>query len=178
MKNARITPSAVIAVIALVLACAGSAVAGSKITGKKIKDETITAKDVKDGSLTAAELSGDFTGPQGPAGTNGTNGTDGTDGTDGVANLQRVEAQQSIPASAGTSLDAVCPAGKSPIAGGYEVVGSPMQIKGSFPTNSAGSSSAPLNAWTVAVFNNNGSAQTLVTYAVCATVEGGFPNPG
>jgi hypothetical protein len=92
-----------------------------------------------------------------------------------VANLQRVQKDQSIPANAGTSVDAKCPAGKVAIAGGYEVIGSPMQIKGEIPSASSGTSG--IDSWTVAVFNNNGSAVTLRVYAICATVQGGFPAP-
>jgi hypothetical protein len=92
-----------------------------------------------------------------------------------VANLQRIQKDQSIPANAGTSVDAKCPAGKVAIAGGYEVIGSPMQIKGEIPTASTGTSG--IDTWTVAVFNNNGTAVTLRAYAICATVQGGFPAP-
>ncbi len=72
----------------------------------------------------------------------------------------------------------MCPTGKSPIAGGYEVIGAPMAIKLDAPTNTAGSSTAPLNAWSAQAVNTSGSSSTLRVYAVCATVTGGFPNPG
>jgi hypothetical protein len=54
------------------------------------------------------------------------------------------------------------------------VIGSPMQIKGEIPTASGANG---IDSWTVAVFNNNGSAVTLRAYAICATVQGGFPAP-
>jgi hypothetical protein len=194
-RSRRITPAGVLALIALVLALAGGAFAakpGKKlpkdsVTSKQVVDGSLTGADVADGSLSPSDFSGSVAGPQGPAGPQvqrgpagpqGELGPQGPMGSAGVVQLQRVQADRSIPANAGTSAEVACPAGKSPIAGGYEVIGSPMQIKGSFPANTAGSSSQPLNGWSVPVFNNNGSAQTLRVYAVCATVNGGFPNPG
>ncbi len=50
-------PSIVIAIIALVMASAGSAVGGSLITSSKIKNGTIRAADIKKGSITSNRLS-------------------------------------------------------------------------------------------------------------------------
>lgn len=78
----------VVAVIALVVACAGSAVAGSLITGKQIAKSTITGKNVKNGSLTVSDISkksqAALKGNTGAAGANGANGTNGTNGTNGA----------------------------------------------------------------------------------------------
>jgi hypothetical protein len=47
----------VVALVALVLASTGSAVAGSFITGKQIARNTLTGKNVKNGSITVADIS-------------------------------------------------------------------------------------------------------------------------
>ncbi|CAM3282385.1 hypothetical protein NODU109028_09080 [Nocardioides dubius] len=56
MKNLTAPSLALIAVVAL-FAGSGGAVAGSMITGKQIKDNTVTSKDIKNGSLQGADLS-------------------------------------------------------------------------------------------------------------------------
>lgn len=103
----RISSSFVVAVLALVVACAGSATAAAMITGKQIKNNTVTHRDVKNGTLrstdlarsTVASLKGPAgpigpTGPQGPVGATGPAGPAGLSGwtyhSDGVA----VEANQ------------------------------------------------------------------------------------
>lgn len=52
----RITPSFVVAVLALVLAASGTGYAAGKITSKQIKNETVQGKDVKNGTLTGADV--------------------------------------------------------------------------------------------------------------------------
>ena len=83
MKPARGRPSAalIVAVVALVLACAGSATAARLITGRQIKDSSITTKDVKNGSL----LKRDFGAAQLPRGPQGTRGAEGPAGPRGPA---------------------------------------------------------------------------------------------
>jgi hypothetical protein len=177
MNRLQGKPAIVVAIVALVLSGTGTAFAGKMITGKKIKDDSVTGADIKDGSLTADDLEGDFTGPrgpEGPQGPQGQQGIQGIQGPSGLSSLERVQKDQNIPATAGTQVSVSCPAGKVPIAGGYEAIGSPMQIKGELPTATSGSQ---MNAWMVSVFNNNGTQQTLRVYAICATVQGGFPVP-
>jgi hypothetical protein len=186
MRKLRPKAAMVVAVIALVAACAGTAVAGpgfakikaNSIGSKQIKDSSITGGDVADGSLSPADFTGSVQGPAGPAGPAGAQGQQGQPGAPGLAALQRVQIQQSIANNGNAAIDAVCPAGKSPIAGGYEVIGAPMAIKVDAPVNTNGSGTAPLDAWRVQAVNTSGSSSTLRVYAVCATVTGGFPNPG
>jgi hypothetical protein len=52
----RLTPSLIIASLALVVASSGSAVAAALITGANIKNESVTGKDIKNGSLGFGEL--------------------------------------------------------------------------------------------------------------------------
>src|SRR5215210_3382459 len=86
------TPSLVIAILASVAACAGSATAASLITGSQIKDGTITGKDVKDHSIAAADLKAPLgpagspvQGAAGPAGAPGAAGAKGSAGAQGPA---------------------------------------------------------------------------------------------
>jgi len=189
MKRLVPKPAMAVAVIALIVACAGTAVAGNTLAkvkansvgSKQIKDDAVKGNHVADGSLSPADFSGSVQGPQGPQGPQGVQGQPGQDGEDGdpgLTGLQRVQTQQAIANNTNAAVDAPCPAGKSPIAGGYEVIGSPMDIKVDAPVNSQGSSSAPLNAWRAQAVNTSGGSSTLRVYAVCATVTGGFPNPG
>jgi hypothetical protein len=73
----RPSPGTVIACIALLVACTGTATAATLITGKQIKNNSVTTKDVKNKSLRA----GDFrpgTLLRGPAGAAGATGPQGT----------------------------------------------------------------------------------------------------
>jgi hypothetical protein len=90
----KVTPSAslVVALLALVVAMSGSAVAASLITSKQIKDGTIQTKDI---SKTArAQLAPKATagapGPQGPAGPKGDVGGQGDKGDAGARGEQGV----------------------------------------------------------------------------------------
>jgi hypothetical protein len=80
------TPAFVVAIIALVFAMAGGAVAASKITGKDIARNAVTGKHVKDRSLTPKDFRGSvrgprgLTGPAGPAGAQGPKGLAGARG--------------------------------------------------------------------------------------------------
>ena len=82
----RLSPGLILGGVAVVLACTGSATAGSLITGGNIKDGTITAKDIKKGTLTsdrfATAVRSQLTkaGVQGPAGAKGDKGEAGTPG--------------------------------------------------------------------------------------------------
>lgn len=54
--SGRSLPAALLAVVVLVIAMAGTATAANLITGKQIKNNTITTQDVKNGSLTGQDL--------------------------------------------------------------------------------------------------------------------------
>ena len=77
-------PSAglVVAIVAVVLACAGSATAGSLISSKQIKNNSIKSADIKNRSIKAVDLARSVS--RKTAGTPGTAGTAGTPGTPGV----------------------------------------------------------------------------------------------
>ena len=52
----KITPSFVVAVLALVVAAGGTGYAAGEVTSKQIENETVQSKDVRDGTLTGADL--------------------------------------------------------------------------------------------------------------------------
>jgi hypothetical protein len=79
-KNNRSNAAFVISLVALVFACAGSAVAGSVISSAQIKNNSITGKDIKNRSIGLADLSKRTRKAlYGPAGANGANGANGKD---------------------------------------------------------------------------------------------------
>src|SRR3954451_18323466 len=89
MSRYRPSGSMLVALLALVMATTGSAVAASIITSKQIKDGTISTKDLS--KKTVSALKGKIgpqgaqgaQGPKGDAGAAGTNGTNGTNGAKG-----------------------------------------------------------------------------------------------
>jgi hypothetical protein len=77
-KRFRPSGSMVVALAALVLAMTGSAVAGSLITSKQIKDGTIQVKDISKSARKSLKGSRGATGPQGPQGPKGDPGQPAT----------------------------------------------------------------------------------------------------
>lgn len=80
LKSLAPSPAMIVAVIALVVACTGSAVAGSLITGRQIAKSTITGKNIKNGSITVSDIS-----KKSQAYLRGQNGADGAAGAAGAA---------------------------------------------------------------------------------------------
>jgi hypothetical protein len=94
----RPAPATVIALIAVLLACAGSATAGTLIGGAQVRNESLTGRDIKDGSIILRELSDGVRrriaarrqlqassqpGPAGPRGATGARGPQGVQGEKG-----------------------------------------------------------------------------------------------
>jgi hypothetical protein len=69
--------------------------------------------------------------------------------------------------------------GKAPISGGFDV-DAVAYMRSSKAVNSDGSTTDDMNGWRVSLQNvaMSGEAANGYVYALCATVEGGFPNPG
>ncbi len=57
MKLRPPSPALAVSIVAVVIACTGSAVAATLITGKQIRNGTVSGADIKDGSLLSKELS-------------------------------------------------------------------------------------------------------------------------
>lgn len=85
-KLRRPSPGLVVATMALILACAGSATAGSLISSKQIKNNSIKSADIKNRSIKGIDLHKSAiptTAGSGIAGANGTTGAKGNDGAPG-----------------------------------------------------------------------------------------------
>ena len=80
----RPSGSMLVALLALVLAMTGSAVAASLITSKQIKDGTIQVKDLSKATINALKGKQGTAGPQGPAGAQGPQGAKGDTGAAGA----------------------------------------------------------------------------------------------
>jgi hypothetical protein len=93
IKNLRTSPAMIVALVALMGALGGTAVARSMITGKEIAKDAISSRHVLDGSLQLSDLapkareamhkSTSQPGPQGPAGPQGPRGQSGGQGPQG-----------------------------------------------------------------------------------------------
>ncbi len=79
------TPSMVVALLALVLVSAGSAVAGSLVTSAQIKDHTIKVVDLKKSTVKALKGKKGATGAAGEQGPQGPEGAQGPEGDAGLA---------------------------------------------------------------------------------------------
>src|SRR4051794_10624458 len=101
----RVSPGVVLGVLALVLACTGSAAAGSLITSGKIKDGTIRDRDIRKGTITADRLSRGVRGQLKKAGTPGPQGLKGDKGDKGATG-QAGPTLQGSPAPSGATLPA------------------------------------------------------------------------
>jgi hypothetical protein len=186
------TPSGsmVVAVIALIMAMSGSAVAASLITSKQIKDGTIQTKDIsKKARAQLAAKASSVPGPQGPAGpagpkgdkgdkgdpgATGLAGAPGKDGTNGVTNVAVRTGQVFVGANSSDVAFAHCNAGEKAVGGGgsffFSADGAEW-IQKSAPANgtqAAAVGSTP-DTWFVRGFNNEANSQLLTTYAICVS---------
>jgi hypothetical protein len=164
--------SMVVAVVALLVAMSGSAVAASLITGEQIKDGTIQTKDIS--KTTRAKLAGPAgpTGERGPAGPAGRNGKDGNDGALGISHTTVRLAQAEVaPHSSGVAR-AHCLPGEEATGGGGDLAaagGALDRIDRTEPTSGEEATpegSSP-DGWLARGFNDENVAQTLTAYAVC-----------
>lgn len=167
------TPGLVLGIIALVIAMGGSAVAGSLITGKQIKNGSITKRDLSK----SARGSRGPQGPQGLQGVSGPQGLPGAPGAQGPSGMSNVVvAQGDTVLCSGTSecsigvATATCPAGTKPYAGGV--------ITDAFYGDWAGAVTTS-NGYSVGG-DNYGSSSTadLTAFAYCSAGVGSirFPN--
>jgi hypothetical protein len=89
VKGFRPSGGMIVAIIALVVACAGTAVAAKMIDGKDLINDSVSSKKVKDHTLKVKDFSdktkGKLTGAQGPAGAPGADGATGPQGPPGPA---------------------------------------------------------------------------------------------
>src|SRR3954469_5338453 len=83
LRHLKPSGSMLVALVALVMATTGSAVAASLITTKQIKDGTITTKDINKKAIKSLKGKTGPTGPQGATGPQGPKGDAGAAGGKG-----------------------------------------------------------------------------------------------
>ncbi len=137
----------------------------------KLRNNAVTSVKVRNGSLRAVDfapgqLPSGQTGLQGPAGPQGEKGAKGDPGTPGVSGAQYVMSSSANTTTSPRVQDAVCPAGKKVVGGGYTMDGTGEKIAKvtySAPWND-------LTYWRVIAKMNDGvfpQNWQLVAYAVC-----------
>lgn len=160
----RLTPSMIVALIALFVALSGTAIAAAPtITGLQIKDHSIGLVDIS--NTTVAKLHG-LRGPagdQGPEGTPGVAGSQGLPGVNGGFDPSKVQyvtsLTTSLPSAGVGSARVDCPAGTKVIGGGATTSGQTLWA-----------STASGNGWFAgAVGYGFGIGGNLNAYAICAS---------
>ena len=159
-SRVRTVVSSTLVLVGLV---AGSASAGSLITSKRIKDETVTGADIRNGTLTGREIKDGSLSPldllgarQGPTGEVGAPGIPGASGMPGV--LYR-ESPRTILAATHLGWTVHCDPGTTAVAGGVATTRPDLvTITRSFPDGPY---------WTVGVENNHIENIRAVGWAVC-----------
>ena len=167
MSSRRPSAGLVVAIIALIVAMSGSAVAASLITSAQIKDGTIKLRDISTKARNA--LKGQ-TGPVGVRGVTGLQGAPGANGANGATNVVVRQGTPSLAVANGASaiVTAQCNAGERATGGGNSVSGlGGWQVIESFPT--PGTAGSTPTGWRVDATNNTGSPNNLVAIVVCAS---------
>lgn len=137
-------------VVVLILVGGTAADAGSLLTGKDVKDNSLTGKDVKDGTLTLKDFkASERTKLRGPAGPSGA-----------VNTVTVVSPTVTIAAYDLGNVIAFCPAGKKVTGGGYSAS---IAIAAASIPNGDG------NAWGAVINNSDNPIDVEVSaYAICA----------
>jgi hypothetical protein len=152
----------VVAIVAVVLASTGSAIAASQITSKQIKNGTIQLADISKSARKSLE------GGRGPEGAPGAPGPAGAPGAPGAT---KVVVRQGTVVSVTNGTDgtatASCAPGERATGGGNSIAGSTWSVMESFPTG--GNSTTPPTGWRVDAHNGAGTAQNLVALVICSS---------
>ena len=83
---------------------------------------------------------------------------------------ERVTEVRAAAPGAFTVVQAVCPAGKRVLGGGFQISGSPgdLNVAQSFPQETTDTAGDPALGWQVAVTSQAASALDVVAFATCA----------
>ena len=190
MSSRRPSAGLVVAIIALIVAMSGSAVAASLITSAQIKDGTIKLRDISTKArntlkgqtgpvgvrgvtgLQGAPGANGATGLQGAPGANGATGLQGAPGANGANGATNVVVRQGTASSVANGVSGIvtaqCNAGERATGGGNSVSGlGGWQVIESFPT--PGTAGSTPTGWRVGATNNTGISNNLVAIVVCAS---------
>lgn len=181
----RISPSMVVACLALTVALAGTSVAATQllpansvgvtqlrtgaVTNAKIRNQAVTNAKIRRNTITSSRilngtlLRADFKPGQLP------DEGGGTPGPPGVSGLQRVDGVTDSSSSGSKAVSVNCPSGKRVIGGGARVTGSGanrVSITENFPDSDG-------SKWNARANEVVGTSATwaLQAYALCATVQ-------
>lgn len=111
-KSRLPSPSLIVALMALVMACAGTATAASLISGKQIKKNTVTSKQIKNRSLRTKDLHASAVRAlKGRKGDPGGPGSVGPVGPVGPSDVYSARAANATPANNTAVLSRDVPAG-------------------------------------------------------------------
>lgn len=152
----RISPALVVSVVALVVASTGSATAGTLVTTKMLKNNSVTTKKVKNNTLSLADLAPSVRKAiQQPHVINNTT----------VVNTKVVTGPDTdVPDGQVVSAYAFCPTGTHPTGGGF-FSGLPLTAA-SAPTGTG--VDARGTGWAAIVTNDSGIDVTVNAYVICA----------
>jgi hypothetical protein len=151
------TPAFMIALVALLFATAGGAVAATKITGSQIARGTITGKNVKNDSLTPTDFRGSVRGAR------GAQGPQGPPGPTVLGQLTTVASAQ-VPFGPSDTVQtaiAYCPAGQRVISGGGASI-TDEEIAASIPAG------ARIGWGVIGVDLVDSGGEYVQAYALCA----------
>src|SRR5262245_59458920 len=181
----RISPSMVVACLALTVALAGTSVAATQllpansvgakqlrtgaVTNAKIRNQAVTNAKILRDTITSSRIQhgtlirGDFR----PGETSG--GEPGAPGRPRISGLQRVDTVTDTSSSGSKSVSVNCPSGKRVIGGGARVTGggaNRVSIAESFPDSDGSKWNARANEVV-----STTATWALQAYALCATVQ-------
>jgi len=164
LKARRPSASMLVAIFAVVLACAGSATAAGLITSKQVKNNSLTGGDVKNKSLKLRDIAPATRTALASGGSQGPQGNPGNDGAPGVSGYELV-AEESASGNGIRTASVECPAGKKALSAGASVPVSSAHISNVRVSDDGTKAIA-------AAYNKEGNATpwSLTVRAVCANV--------
>jgi hypothetical protein len=162
------SPAMLVACFALVVSLGGVSYAAGVLPKNSVGSKQLRKGAVKPSKVapsTIALFKGQ-TGDPGPKGDPGAQGPKGDPGTPGVSGLEQVWAGVDIGAGLMGGADAICPAGKQAIGGGFQIEIGKVEIKRSRAINQGS-----ISAWRVSAVNAGVTTGTVDSYAYCAIVN-------
>jgi hypothetical protein len=165
--RSRLTPSFVLAIVALVVALGGTATAARTLIGSKdIANGAIKARHIAPDAVTLAKIApaarGALRGTSGPQGPVGPSGPAGGFDLNKISRVVGAEVTI-LPGQLGTAL-AACPLGHKVVGGGFVTIGFDQTIFASAPSIDG-------TTWIVLLDNQNALVTNLTgsAYALCVS---------
>jgi hypothetical protein len=157
-------PATWIALLALLVAGAGTGYAAAQLTGADIKNASLTGKDIKNGSLSAKDGDGSFEGERGPIGPRGPAGATGATGP-GTTFTTVTNVVNSAGAVTQLEGTADCALGAHVVSGGH-VLTSGTNVT---DVNVTRSYAVDTDSWLIRAFSSTSQTIQLTVIATCAS---------